>query len=71
MPTTAPATFVWDDSCVVGRRVIDAQHMRLVAMINNLHDATLFGGGQKKISRTLDDLLGYTQAHFAVEERLM
>jgi hemerythrin len=63
--------FAWNSSLQVGVRVIDSQHMRLVAMINNLHDAVLFGGGRREAMRILDDLMNYTQYHFTLEERLM
>jgi hemerythrin-like metal-binding protein len=73
MSTAAVRTgaIAWSSSLEVGVRVIDAQHMRLVAMINNLHDAVLFGGGRREAIRILEELLGYTQHHFAMEERLM
>lgn len=61
----------WDASLSVGYEPIDAEHMRLVTLINQLHDAMALGWGQQIVSYVLDMLVDYTQTHFATEERLM
>jgi hemerythrin-like metal-binding protein len=50
---------------------MDAQHKRLVAMINDLHDAMKDGHGKESLGRTLDGLIDYAGMHFADEEKLM
>ena len=70
--TTAVAPFViWDDSWVIGVREIDAQHKNLVSILNQLHQARKLGQGQDELKNTLHNLVSYTRAHFAAEERLM
>ena len=62
---------LWDSSFSVGYEPIDAEHMRLDKLINQLHDAMTLGWGQQIVSYVLDALVDYTQTHFATEEHLM
>lgn len=55
----------------VNIRSIDDQHKKLVALVNNLHDAMSAGKGQQVLGKILDELIEYTKTHFATEERLM
>jgi hemerythrin-like metal-binding protein len=50
---------------------IDAQHHKLVDLVNELDDAMRVGRGQDVVGVVLDDLIHYTIYHFAFEERLM
>ena len=61
----------WNDKLKVGHSVIDKDHQRLVALINKLSDAMSAGQGKDVCGNVLDELIAYTQTHFATEERLM
>jgi hemerythrin len=65
------ALFEWSNDYSVGIAEIDAQHQRLVAMLNQLSDAMRSGKGSQVLDRVLGDLVAYTGTHFATEERLM
>lgn len=72
MRTGAPAKLItWSDRYSVGISRIDAQHQRLVDLINDLHAATLAGEGNSALDKILDGLAGYVVSHFATEEALM
>ncbi len=61
----------WSDSYSVNSPEMDAQHKKLVAMINELHDAMKDGHGKEALGHTLDGLINYAAVHFADEEKLM
>ena len=63
--------FAWNESLSVGYEPIDEQHKRLIALINQLHDAMIDDKGQEVLGEILDGLIAYTRSHFAMEERLM
>ena len=65
------ALITWSDSYSVNSPEMDAQHKKLVAMINDLHDAMKDGHGKEALGRTLDGLIDYAGIHFADEEKLM
>lgn len=65
------AMMEWSDALKVGHSVIDRDHQRLVALINKLGDAMSAGQGRDACGSVLDELINYTQTHFANEERLM
>jgi hemerythrin-like metal-binding protein len=50
---------------------IDAQHRRLVELVNELDDAMRAGHGRDVVGGVLDELIRYTVYHFAFEEKLM
>jgi len=69
---TATATlYGWDPSYSVNIGIIDAQHKNLVSILGELHEAMAAGKGKEKLGPVLSNLIKYTQAHFATEERLM
>lgn len=70
---TGPATKAvnWHDHYSVGIASIDAEHQKLIGLINDLHAAMLEGRGKDVIGKTLDGLASYTVSHFAHEEKLM
>jgi hemerythrin len=68
---TAAKLITWSDRYSVGIPGIDAQHQRLVDLINELHAAMLAGKGSAVLGKTLDGLVAYTLSHFATEEALM
>lgn len=65
------AYFIWDDKYSVGVKEIDAQHKKLVDLVNELHEAMKQGKGKEMLSKVLDSLINYTASHFATEEKYM
>lgn len=61
----------WTDSLTVHVPTMDAQHVKLVGMINELYDAMREGKGGQQVVTVLGELADYTHTHFAAEERLM
>jgi hemerythrin-like metal-binding protein len=62
--------FVWTDRMSVGHPEIDADHQRLVGIINRLW-VSEDNGNRQVIEFVLDDLVHYTESHFKREEHLM
>jgi hemerythrin len=60
---------VWDSSMSVNVAEIDRQHQKLVAMINELHDAMKAGHGKDALGKILNGLVSYTDSHFKMEEK--
>ncbi len=60
----------WTDKLSVGVQVLDDDHKRLVAMLNELYDAMQGGHGKEALGKILDGLVQYTKVHFAREEKL-
>lgn len=58
----------WNDRMSVGVGVLDADHKKLVSMVNDLHDGIQAGKGKESVGPVLDGLINYTKAHFAREE---
>jgi len=65
------AYFEWADDLVIDRGVIDADHQKLVATVNELHSATSQGRGQEVVAELLDTLIRDTLEHIQREESLM
>ena len=65
------AIMPWIDSYALGVTWIDDQHKRLVDLINALHQLMLEGARPDCVEAILEDLLAYTDSHFAEEERAM
>jgi hemerythrin-like metal-binding protein len=61
----------WKDSYSVQHPEIDAQHRRLLDIINSLHEAMKMGGKPHELARVADDLVNYTRTHFTREEQIM
>ena len=62
---------IWTDNLSVKIAAIDAQHRKLIDLINELNDAMSQGKGKDVLGRVLTSLIDYTKTHFAEEERLM
>jgi hemerythrin len=60
---------VWDKSFSVNVNEIDAQHQRLVEMLNQLHEMMRAGNAKGVIGPLLDDLIKYAATHFGTEEK--
>lgn len=61
----------WNASLSVKIGSIDAQHQKLVSIINALNEAMLQGKGKAVLGAILADLAKYTAEHFHHEETLM
>ena len=62
--------FPWTDALKVGHELIDADHKRLVDLINSLNDAMSERRGKEVIGHTLKELVDYTVYHFGREEAI-
>lgn len=65
------AILQWTSEFSVGIPSIDAQHKKLVELINTMHDAMLVGKGKDVLEKILTELVHYTQTHFKHEEDYM
>ena len=63
--------FSWGEKYQVGIAFADVQHRQLAEIINRLHQALVEGEGRVVLGRILDELIRYTQAHFAAEEKVL
>lgn len=59
----------WDPTMSVGVHVLDEDHRKLIAMINELHAAMLDGHGNEVVGSILRRLANYTVEHFQREEK--
>ena len=59
----------WNDKMSVGVSMLDADHKKLVEMLNELYDAVQNGKGKDSLGKILDSLIDYTKIHFAHEEK--
>ncbi len=65
------ALMAWNTTLSVKVKQFDEQHMKLVDMVNELHDAMKEGKGNVALGKILNGLITYTATHFAAEEKLM
>ncbi len=65
------ALMTWGPMLQIGYGDIDAQHKRLVELVNQLDDAMRAGKGRDVVGGVLTELVNYTVFHFAFEEKLM
>jgi hemerythrin-like metal-binding protein len=61
----------WDDRMGIGHAVIDAQHRRLVALINDIAEASDRGAGRQELGQLIRAFSDYAQEHFNTEQGLM
>lgn len=61
----------WKNEFSVSVKSFDDHHKRLIALINELHEAMLAGKHQSVIGRILGELSSYTKYHFGEEEKQM
>ena len=62
--------FTWSSLFETGLEEVDAQHQRLVALVNQLGDDA-HSGDAVRIDQALAELADYTVYHFECEERIM
>lgn len=60
----------WRTTYEVGFKLIDDQHIKLIAIMNELYDAQQRGTGQMIVTKSLLELVDYTVYHFSTEEKL-
>ena len=65
------AFLTWSDNYSVKIREIDAQHMELVNILNELYEAMSEKRGNDVLGRVISRLISYTKQHFSAEERYM
>ena len=65
------ALMAWKDDFSVKIKTIDAQHKKLVALLNQIHEATSAGRGKDVVEKILADLVTYANVHFSAEEDLL
>lgn len=65
------ALITWNEDMQLGIPSVDAQHQRLVEILNQLDDAKKSGKGSRVMGDLLQKLIDYTVEHFAFEEKLM
>lgn len=65
------AYFSWTDEMSVGNRFIDADHRKMIDIVNRLHDAMRARKGNDVLEKVLFDLIVYTKGHFQREEEQM
>lgn len=63
------ALIQWSEALSVSVSEFDAQHKRLIGMINELNDAMLQGKGKEVLSTVIAGLVEYAKTHFAAEEK--
>ncbi len=65
------AKYQWDESLATGEPQVDAQHQRLIGMVNDLLEAIAHGQGRGQIGPVLEGLSKYVAEHFEWEEECM
>ncbi len=63
------ALIEWGTDLSVEVPAFDEQHKKLIDLLNQLHDAMLQRRGREVMGPLLDELLSYTNYHFAAEAR--
>ena len=61
----------WSEKFSVNNFLLDSQHKKLVAIINELHTAIKVARGTEIIHTIFDELIWYTKEHFRTEEQIM
>jgi hemerythrin-like metal-binding protein len=64
------ALLTWSAEYSVGIKEIDNEHIKLVELINQLHDGMKAGKGREILGNILNELVKYTAFHFGHEEQL-
>ncbi len=60
----------WNEKLSVGLPSVDAQHKKLVAMLNDLYEAMQARHSHEALGKVLNGLIDYTVYHFHHEEAL-
>ena len=65
------ALILWKTEYSVGNEVLDADHIVIISLINQLDETKLSGRDEAAIGPILRTLIGYAIGHFRREEELM
>jgi len=65
------AFITWKEGYSVGSDEMDAQHQKLVAMINKMYEAMTAGKGRAEVNGIVKEMIDYSKFHFDAEEKLM
>ena len=65
------AFFEWRDDFSVNIAEIDAQHMQLVGMLNELYENMIGEHNTEILGKTLHGMVEYAGTHFSTEEKYM
>ena len=60
----------WNDSLLIGVKLIDEQHFELIRRMDELVMACNRGDGEQKVGETLKFVVSYVNEHFKDEEEL-
>jgi hemerythrin len=60
----------WNEKLSVGVSIIDDEHKKIVAMLNELYGAIQSKQTEEALGKVLDGLVAYTASHFNHEEAL-
>jgi hemerythrin-like metal-binding protein len=66
-----PRFIVWNNAYSVGVRRLDEHHMSILRLVNDLYDMFVDGAHADKLRLVLNELVAYTNTHFAYEQYLM
>ena len=61
----------WNPSFSVDVPEMDAEHKKLISLVNKLNEAMKTGKAKDEMDRVFGELASYTMNHFASEERWM
>jgi hemerythrin len=61
----------WSEKYSVNNFLLDSQHKKLIAIINELHTAMKVARGNEIMQTIYDELIWYTKEHFRTEEQIM
>jgi len=65
-----PILYQWESNLETGHEKIDAQHKKLIGMVNKLIEASSQGKSADAVTEALTFLAGYAVEHFIDEEKL-
>ena len=65
------ALIEWKDDFSVGVPDVDYEHQKLIALINDLHDAMSHDDSDVTVMDFLGEIYAHVAAHFALEEKIM
>ncbi len=68
---TSMNKIIWTEKYSVGVKELDAQHQKIIALINRLVDYMEEGKDENSISYVVNEMHTYIIEHFSTEERLL
>lgn len=66
-----PAKITWKESYSVGIKAMDDDHKKLIILLNKFQTAYDYSTDEAFEQKALEELVAYTQFHFAREEEMM